>query len=239
MTARRLRLGAGALLLAGALVLAAPIAASAHVHIDPEQAKAGTAEVGVTFSVPNEEPKTATTTVKIGLPASAGFTTIQPVTITGWKVVVKSGAADGKASSITYTATGDGIADGQTQAFVVQLGPVPDVDSVLMPVIQTYANGDVVRWADATPASGEEPEHPAPTLYVKATPPVDHDTDDDAAEAESHGSGTASASETPAASSTQAVTDSSTLPIGLSAAALVVALGALAAALVALLRRRR
>lgn len=222
MTGRRLRLGAGAILLAGALVLATPLAASAHVHIAPEQAKAGTAEVGVTFSVPNEEPTTATTKVRIDVPASAGFTTVEPVAITGWKVAVTK-------SAITYTATGDGIADGQTQAFVVTLGPVPDVGSVLLPVTQTYANGDVVKWAEATPASGEEPELPAPTLYVNDTPPADHDTDDDAADAESHG----------AASAASTTDGSSTLAIGLGAGALVVALGALAAALVALLRRRR
>jgi hypothetical protein len=31
---------------------------------------------------------------------------------------------------------------------------------------QTYSDGTVVEWDQPTPASGEEPEHPAPTLTI-------------------------------------------------------------------------
>jgi hypothetical protein len=43
-------------------------------------------------------------------------------------------------------------------------GDVPSRDSAA--VSQTYSDGEVVRWIDSTPKSGEEPEHPAPTLEL-------------------------------------------------------------------------
>lgn len=226
--------GFGAAVLAAALVLATPLSASAHVHVDPEQAKAGTARVGLTFSVPNEVPSSRTTRVRIALPASAAFTTADPTPIAGWRATVEHQGRT--AVAIDYAATGDGIGDGQTQAFVVALGPVPDTGRVLLPVTQTYADGQAVRWSEATPASGDEPEHPAPTLYVRDAPPVDHDTDDDAAEAEqAHPDAAASPSTTADADADQG---SSAVAIGVASAALVVALGALVVGLLALLRRR-
>jgi hypothetical protein len=32
--------------------------------------------------------------------------------------------------------------------------------------VQTYDNGDVVRWIESTPPGGAEPEHPAPVLTL-------------------------------------------------------------------------
>ena len=43
-----------AVALTGMLVLAAPLAASAHVHLHPERATAGADETMLTFEVPNE-----------------------------------------------------------------------------------------------------------------------------------------------------------------------------------------
>jgi hypothetical protein len=37
---------------------------------------------------------------------------------------------------------------------------------LVFPTTQTYNDGEVVQWDEPTPASGEEPEHPAPTLTV-------------------------------------------------------------------------
>ena len=39
--------------------------------------------------------------------------------------------------------------------------------------LQTYDNGDVVRWVEPTPAGGEEPEHPSPTLLVVGKAPAE------------------------------------------------------------------
>lgn len=218
MSARRPLLAGAALLLTGGLVLAAPLAASAHVHIDPEQAQAGTA-TDVAFSVPNESDTANTTAVRIELPEGVGDVTAQSVR--GWSDrVVTSG---GRATAVEFTATGDGVGQGASQDLVIRIAEVPSVGSLVLPVAQTYSDGTVVDWDDPTPASGEEPEHPAPTLYVNDQPPADEDHDEAAA---------ADATETAAASA------DSSLPLGLSAAALVVAVGALAVGVVALLRRR-
>jgi hypothetical protein len=45
-------------------------------------------------------------------------------------------------------------------------GPVPAVDSLQFPATQTYDNGTVIRWDEPTPASGQEPLHPVPTLTI-------------------------------------------------------------------------
>lgn len=223
--ARRTGLALAGGLLAGALVLAAPLAASAHVHVDPSTAEPGAA-ADLTFSVPNESASAATTAVRITLPEGLGAVTAEPVG--GWRErVVTSG---GRAAAVEFTATGDGVGDGQTQAFVVRVAAVPDTGRVLLPVTQTYSDGTVVDWDEATPASGEEPEHPAPTLYVNDAPPAEHD---EAEEESAEGHDAATGSETAAATASDA-----SLPLGLSAAALVVALGALALGIVALLRRR-
>ncbi|MFD1722797.1 YcnI family protein [Amnibacterium endophyticum] len=210
-----------AALLTGALVLAAPLAASAHVHVDPEQATAGEA-TDLAFSVPNEVDSARTTGVRITLPASLGD--LEPQSIAGWTARTDG---SGTTRAVEYRATGDGIGQGATQRFIVRVGDVPAVGSVLLPVEQTYSDGQVVRWDEPTPASGEEPEHPAPTLYVQDSPPAEHDD---------HGGGDgedAAQAEAAPASADLA------LPTGLSVAALVVALGALVIGVLALLHRRR
>ena len=50
----------------------------------------------------------------------------------------------------------------------MSVGPVPDVDKLEFKAVQTYDNGDVVRWIDPVVEGEEEPEHPAPTVMVTA-----------------------------------------------------------------------
>jgi hypothetical protein len=40
----------------------------------------------------------------------------------------------------------------------------------MFPTVQTYADGEVVRWNQPTPDTGAEPEHPAPVLDLSAPP---------------------------------------------------------------------
>ncbi len=207
-----------AALLTGALVLAAPLAASAHVHVDPSQAKPG-AGADLSFSVPNESDTATTTGVRITLPEGVGAVTAQPVD--GWTARVLQ--TDGRDSAVRYTAQGAGVGQGATQSFVIKVAAVPDTGRIELPVAQTYSDGHMVQWDDPTPASGEEPEHPAPTVYITDTPPAEHHDGDE---------------ETAAASAAAAPAADLGLPIGLSVAALVVALGALVVGALALLRRR-
>lgn len=67
------------------------------------------------------------------------------------------------------TWTGGPIQPGQFEEFPISMGPLPDdTDQLVLPAIQTYESGEVVRWIEETPPSGEEPEHPAPVLTLTA-----------------------------------------------------------------------
>jgi hypothetical protein len=71
--------------------------------------------------------------------------------------------------TVTWTADpGNQIKPGEFLRFPVLAGPLPDnTDKVTFKALQTYSNGDVVRWIDPPAADGApEPEHPAPTLTL-------------------------------------------------------------------------
>jgi uncharacterized protein YcnI len=184
---KRTLLGAAAVLpLAGAIALAVPLAASAHVHVSPETAPPGDYAT-LTFKVPTESATASTVKLEVDFPSDHPFTSVQYQPIPGWTAVVTSAKlpkpvqADGGAittgvTKVVWTADpGSGVAPGAFQQFVVSAGAVPDTGKVLLPAVQTYSDGSVVKWNQATPASGEEPEHPAPTLYIDDAPPADPD----------------------------------------------------------------
>jgi len=180
---RRFTLRAAAALAAGAaLAVAAPLAASAHVRIDPSTAAAGGYSY-VNFRVPTESATASTIGLTIQLPTDTPFTSVSYEATPGWTVKVNDGTLpkpvtiDGSTiktapTSVTFTATNGGIAPGQFGIFTLSLGKVPDTGKVLLPATQTYSDGSVVKWDQPTPASGEEPEHPAPTLYINDAPPA-------------------------------------------------------------------
>jgi hypothetical protein len=77
-------------------------------------------------------------------------------------------------SKLTWTAAaGAAIKPGQFQEFDVSAGPLPKVDKLVFKALQTYSDGDVVRWIEEPAANGKEPEHPAPTLKLTAAAAAD------------------------------------------------------------------
>jgi uncharacterized protein YcnI len=155
-------LGAGLL-----FAVAAPLAASAHVTIADNTADAGDYTL-LTIKVPNESATAATTSVVLHLPTDTPFDSVSYVPTPGWTTTVT-------ADAVTWT--GGEITDGQLQLFQVSVGPVPDVDSVTLPVTQTYDDGTVAEW------NGEGDE-PAPVLYVNAEPEADHHAEAEEVETE-------------------------------------------------------
>jgi uncharacterized protein YcnI len=186
MQKRRLALAAATIPVAVALALAAPLAASAHVHVVPETAPPGDNAI-LAFKVPTESATASTVKLEVDFPTDHPFTSVEYQPLTGWKAVVTTsklpkpvktdeGAITTGVTKVVWTADpGDGIAPGAFQQFVVSAGAVPDTGKVLLPATQTYSDGSVVKWNEPTPASGDEPEHPAPTLYINDTPPADPD----------------------------------------------------------------
>ena len=71
-------------------------------------------------------------------------------------------------SKVTWTATSAAaIGPDQFQEIDVSLGPLPSIDQIVFKALQTYSDGEIVRWIDE-PAAGTEPEHPAPVLKLAA-----------------------------------------------------------------------
>lgn len=163
---------------AAAAALAFPAAASAHVTVNPSTATQG-GYTKVTFRVPNERDDASTTKVEIALPADKPIASVSLKPVQGWTAVAENGKLatpiktdDGEITEavvkITWTASPDAaIKPHQFQEFDVSLGPLPATDQIVFKALQTYSNGEVVRWIDE-PAAGAEAEHPAPVL--KLTP---------------------------------------------------------------------
>jgi uncharacterized protein YcnI len=176
------------------LALSAPLAASAHVTIDPGDAEPGSYTV-LTVKVPNESATAATNRVELQLPTDTPFSSVRYVPVPGWSAELVSSAlpepvAVGDSditeavTSVVWTAEpGAEIGQGQLQQFDLSVGPVPDTGSITLPAVQTYTDGEVVEWTD----TAVEAEHPAPVLYVNDAPADAHaghgtaDADADAA----------------------------------------------------------
>ena len=168
---------AAALAGAALTVLLAAGPASAHVTLGPDTAPQGGTDVELTFRVPNEET-TATTQVEVDLPTDHPITGVLPEPVPGWTIAVQNYTLptpvttdDGTVTQVVQKITWSGgqIPVGQYQGFHVMVGKLPDdVDSLTFKALQTYANGDVVRWIDVQQAGQPEPDHPAPVLTLTA-----------------------------------------------------------------------
>jgi uncharacterized protein YcnI len=152
-----------ALGLAFALVLVTATPAFAHVAVSPSEVHEGEA-AELTFRVPNESDAADTTSVEIAMPADRTFDFVSAKAVPGWTVdTEKTGDA---VTSITWS--GGEIAPGQFDEFSIVVGPVEGTGPLAFRAVQTYDDGDVVRWIDPMVEGGEEPEHPAPTATVVA-----------------------------------------------------------------------
>jgi len=209
------------LALIAVLALVVPASASAHVTLQPEEAAAGDFTV-LDVRVPNERDDAATTKVEVQLPSGFVFASYQPVP--GWSVEVKQqklakpvktddGELTSEVREMIWTADGKaaGVQPGQFQDFPISVQiPGEAGDTLTFKALQTYDDGEVVRWIGAP-----ESEHPAPQVAVTEG-------------SEEHGEAAASES-----------SDSDSASKGLGIAALVIgALGLLAGG-AALVRSRR
>jgi uncharacterized protein YcnI len=167
-----------------ALVLAVPLSASAHVRVYPKQAVAGADDALLTFSVPTESGSATTTRVVMDLPTATPFGDVSYQPVAGWTATVVDGRLPKPATvngtpvteapvRIVWTADpGTELSGGQFQDFVLSVGPVPHTGRIAFPTTQTYSDGTVVRWTEATTAGGQEPALPAPVLYIDDAPPA-------------------------------------------------------------------
>jgi uncharacterized protein YcnI len=220
------------------VALALPAAASAHVTIQPNTAAAG-GFTRVDVRVPNERDDSGTTEVRLQMPP--GFAEVSYEPRPGWTVTTKKVKLDQPVktdegfeitegvSEVTWK--GDGkqgvIAPGQFVDFGLSL-QMPDGkpgDKLTFKALQTYDDGEVVRWIGP-----EDAEEPAPTVTL--TEAADH--------AGGHGAAASSEPEETAAPAQNASASTSDDDgNGLAIAALIVGALALIAAVAALFVNRR
>lgn len=178
---RRSVLVTAGLAVAGLIMIPA-VTASAHVRVIPDNPTSG-AFSALTFRVPNESETAGTVKVAIQLPTDTPFLYVSSKPVPGWTAVATKAKLPKPVESygttlteavrqVTWTADkGVAIGPGQYQEFSISVGPLPAAGTILLPTTQTYSDGEVVAWDQPTPASGEEPEHPAPELVVAAAAP--------------------------------------------------------------------
>jgi uncharacterized protein len=162
-----------------AVTLAAPAAAQAHVTVQPNTATAGSYMVE-SVRVPNERDDAST--VKLDLQLPPGFAEVSYEARPGWSVKVgraklakpvqtDDGPVTEEVRRITFTGHGaqGRIGPGQFMDFPLSVQvPGRAGDKLTFKALQTYSNGEVVRWIGAP-----DSESPAPVLTVIGAPATD------------------------------------------------------------------
>jgi uncharacterized protein len=160
-----------AVVAAGALV--APAVAGAHVSIHPNAIPAG-ANATLDIRVPNEMDNATTTRLQVKFPN--GFIGVSTEPPPGWTAKVQTsklakpvqtddGPIDTQVSEVDWTArSGAGIKPGEFANFPISVAlPGKAGDILTFKALQTYSNGQVVRWIGAP-----DSDQPAPTIDVTA-----------------------------------------------------------------------
>ncbi len=215
--------------------------ASAHVSVTPSSAEQGSFTV-LTFRVPNEKDDASTVGLTITMPAGEplAFASVKPVP--GWqtevtraapasKVEVEGISVDEVVTSVTWS--GGEVKPGEFQEFSISVGPLPDADQLVFAAKQTYSDGSVVDWNEPTPANGDEPDHPAPTVTLTpASGGSDHHGSDEGSdEAAADDAATPASSDVATHDDVDAAETRGTIGLVLGALGLVIGLVALIVAL--------
>jgi uncharacterized protein YcnI len=134
--------------------------ATAHVTVQPSEALAESFSAFV-VRVPNERDNASTTKVQVQLPPLA-FVSFQDVP--GWERQVKNGKFDEPIEAfgeeltegvVSVTWTGGEVQPGEFTEFPFSAAMPAGENELEFPAIQTYDNGEVVRWTG--PADAESP----------------------------------------------------------------------------------
>lgn len=156
------------------VLLAAP--ASAHVTVHPSSLPKGATDTELTFQVPNEEDVASTTELQIYFPTDYPLASVLVRPVPGWSSQVQTenlarpiqtddGPVTDAVTEITWQ--GGQIAPGQYQDFSISVGVLPsNTNQLVFKALQTYSNGDVVRWIEVPGPSEPNPEHPGAVLTL-------------------------------------------------------------------------
>jgi uncharacterized protein YcnI len=167
--------------------------ASAHVTVFPKETIQGSYEK-FTVRVPTEQ-NTPTIKVEVKIPETVEVSRTMP--LSGWKSELTKDA-NGKVTSVIWTAVAEGLASTEFGEFSMQGKVDKAATAIVWKAVQTYKDGSIVEWI-----GDEKSDHPASVTTVKAVPA---------------GATVAADGDVESAAST-----SSTLPLYLSIAAIILA----------------
>ena len=190
MPVRPLRVLAAASVATVAVLATGAGPAAAHVRVSSADAAPG-GYGELTFRVPNESDTASTISLRVQVPSDTPLASVSVKPVPGWTATTTTGPIDPPVevhgsevteavTEITWTADpGSGIAPGQYQTFSISAGPIPEVDSITFPAIQTYDDGMESAWIEPTVEGEEEPENPAPVLSLTGDTDAAHGEDAD------------------------------------------------------------
>jgi uncharacterized protein YcnI len=146
---------AGAALALGAL--AGP--AWAHVQVEADPGSPGASDATLKIMAAGESGTAGTS--KLDVVADPAIPADQVTLVSGpsgWTVT--PGANGG------FTLAGPALAKGDDAKVSVKVKKLPDAPQVTFKVVQTYSDGEVVRWIELAGADGKEPGNPAPIVKL-------------------------------------------------------------------------
>lgn len=184
LTGRTPALAAAGLLGGALLAFGAPVAASAHVTVDPSDTAAGGYTV-LTFAFAHGCEGSPTTALTFDIPDS--IQSVSPTLNPNWTI---EKIADGdRTSQIVYTAVTP-IADGYRDTVELSLQLPEDAagETLAFPVLQSCVEGET-NWNELA-EDGTEPESPAPTVVVTEASGDGHGTADASGEPTEHDAAT-------------------------------------------------
>ncbi|WFE49076.1 DUF1775 domain-containing protein [Micromonospora sp. WMMD1155] len=156
---RRRRIAAVTALTAAGLLFWSGTADAADVTTTPTEVRQGDA-VRLEFTVPEERAGTKTKQIEIRLPADAPIAEVYPMSVDGWAPRLSSRTLDkplagihsSGVSTVTTAVTWVRVGEGGPgpARLALSMGPMPQAERLTFEVVQTYADGTAVRWADAT-----------------------------------------------------------------------------------------
>ena len=171
----------GAVTVVGTAALWAAAPAWAHVEIDPSSEPKGATEV-FAFRVPTEEQSASTVRLDIQFPTDHPFANVLVQDKPGWTFTTQSaplakpittddGTFTTAVTEVSWVATGSGIPPGAFDLFNVFATLPSNTSKLTFKAVQTYSNGDVVRWIELPTKGAPPPDHPAPTLILTKPQP--------------------------------------------------------------------
>ena len=150
--------------------------ASAHVTLHSSEAVEGGSDAVIQIRVPNEEDTATTSGLEVDFPAATPLIGLYVEPTPGWQfqittsnlpkpVTTDDGTVTSYVSKVVWS--GGTIPVGGYQDFNIDVSTMPSAPTLEVKALQTYSNGDIVRWIDdPAPAGQPDPAHPAPTLAL-------------------------------------------------------------------------